>query len=256
MAVGGRSWWYVARALGERGHSTRGVRERRRRALTLLVGLLLTGATLAACGEDAERQDADEPEGDFPVEVDVARFPTQQRLADTQDLVLELTNAGDEEIPDLAVTIWTGDEKASGPFHVRTDQRDLADPNRPVWILEHGYPKCVSAAPGKAPPCIEPDLFDPKELDEVSSAGAETAATDTFAFGPLPAGESLRAIWRVTPVEPGTYSVHYEVAAGLHGKARAVTPDGGPVEGEFVVTISDKPPRARVTESGKVELDD
>lgn len=242
--------------MGERGDSPRGLRDGRRTALSILASCLLAGALLAGCGDDAERQDAGEPEGDFPVEVETARFPTKQRLADTRDLVIEVTNAGDEDIPDLAITIWTGDEKASGPFNVRSEQRDLSDPNRPVWILEHGYPKCVSDAPGKAPPCIESDLFDPRDLDEVGSAGAETAATDTFGFGTLPPGESLRAIWRVTPVEPGTYSVHYEVGAGLHGKARAVTPDGGPVEGEFVVTISDRPPRARVTESGRVQLDD
>ena len=31
-----------------------------------------------------------------------------------------------------------------------------------------------------------------------------------------------------------------------------MTPDGGPVKGEFVVTISAKPPRRCVTGSGKV----
>ena len=53
-------------------------------------------------------------------------------------------------------------------------------------------------------------------------------------------------VWRVTPVKAGTYTVHYQLAAGLNGKAKAVTDDGSPVKGEFVVTISDKPPRASV----------
>ena len=56
----------------------------------------------------------------------------------------------------------------------------------------------------------------------------------------------------MTPVVAGTYTVHYELAAGLNGKAKAVTNDGGPVEGEFVVTISDKPPQARVDDAGNV----
>ena len=56
----------------------------------------------------------------------------------------------------------------------------------------------------------------------------------------------------MTPVVGGTYTVHYEVAAGLDGKAKAVTDDGEPVEGEFVATISTKPPQARVTEDGEV----
>ena len=50
----------------------------------------------------------------------------------------------------------------------------------------------------------------------------------------------------------GTYTVHYELAAGLNGKAKAVTDDGGPVEGEFVVTISDKPPRGSRRRRGNV----
>ena len=48
----------------------------------------------------------------------------------------------------------------------------------------------------------------------------------------------------MTPVQAGTYTVHYELAAGLKGKAKAVTDDGSPVKGEFVVTITDKPPQA------------
>ena len=56
-------------------------------------------------------------------------------------------------------------------------------------------------------------------------------------------GESKDIVWRVTPVRAGSYTVHYEVAAGLYGKAKAVTADGGPVKGEFAVTIKSKPPR-------------
>ena len=60
----------------------------------------------------------------------------------------------------------------------------------------------------------------------------------------------------MTPVQAGTYTVQYEIAAGLTGKAEAVTADGSPVEGEFVVTITDKPPRASVSGSGKVVIED
>jgi hypothetical protein len=58
----------------------------------------------------------------------------------------------------------------------------------------------------------------------------------------------------VTPVEAGTYTVHSELAAGLNGKAKAVTDDGSPVKGEFVVTVTDKPPQASVNGSGQVEI--
>jgi hypothetical protein len=196
-------------------------------------------ASLAACGDD-DRQDVDEPVGEFPVDVAEARFPTKQRLAETSDLRLAISNIGEMTVPDLAVTIFTGDEKASGPFDVRSDQPGLADPNRPVWILENEYPKLVTAG------------LQPAEFDDAPTAGAEAAQTDTFSFGPLAPGDTTEIVWRVTPVEPGTYTVHYELAAGLHGNAKAVTSDGSPVEGEFVVTITDKPPKTCVDDAGKV----
>jgi hypothetical protein len=63
-------------------------------------------------------------------------------------------------------------------------------------------------------------------------------------------------VWRLTPVKGGTYTVNYEVAAGQQGKARAVTEDGSDVTGEFVVTISTKPPQARVNDAGKVVIEE
>ena len=197
---------------------------------------------LSACGGDKPRQDADEPAGDFPVAVTSAKFPTDQRLAETRDLRLEVENTGDEQVPDLAVTIYTGDVKAGGSFSVRSDQAGLADPNRPVWILENGFPKLASHGETAA------------ELDAAPSAGAEAAQTDTFSFGPLGPGESKDIVWRVTPVVAGAYTVHYELAAGLNGKAKAVDADGGPVEGKFAVEISDKPPAASVDDAGNVVI--
>ncbi len=199
---------------------------------------------LSACGDDKERQDANEPEGDFPVTVNAARFPTDQRLAQTSDLRLEVENTGSDQVPNLAVTVWTGDEKGGGSFNVRSDQPGLANPNRPVWILESGYPKLASS----------PDE-DVADLDAAAPGGAEVAQTDTFAFGPLEPGESKDIVWRVTPVQAGTYTLHYEFAAGLDGKAKAVAEDGSPVEGEFVVTITDKPARATVGANGEVEIE-
>jgi hypothetical protein len=213
-----------------------------RTTLIAVATCLFLGAAVAACGGDEERQDENEPAGEFPVEVVAAKFPARQRLAERNDLVLEIENAGTETIPDLAITIYTGDEKADGSFNIRSEQAGLADPNRPVWILEDQYPKLLE------------DGIDPGELDAEPTAGAETAATDTYAFGPLAPNESVAAVWRVTSVEGGTYTVHYEIAGGLDGKAQAVTADGSPVEGEFVATISTKPPNTRVTDSGRVEV--
>lgn len=206
-----------------------------------MIAALIAGG-IGGCGSEP-RRDASEPEGDFPVEVTTAKFPARQRLAETVDLELAVENVGDEAISELAVTIYTGDEKASEPFNIRVDQEGLADPGRPVWILENGFPKLAGPAD------------DVSDLDEAPTAGAETAQTDTFGFGSIAPGDTLAAVWRVTPVKAGTYTVHYEIAAGLYGKAKAVTADGSPVEGEFVVTITDEPPRARVNDAGKVETD-
>jgi hypothetical protein len=214
------------------------------RGVLTLATLLVAAVALAACGSDDERQDAAEPSGDFPIEVTESRFAPRQRLAQTRDLRLAIENVGEETVPDLAVTLWTGDDKARLPFGIRSDQPGLTDPTRPVWILENEYPKLL--APGVSP----------RELDDEPSAGAEAAQTDTFSFGELEPNESKDIVWRVTPVMAGTFTVHYEIAAGLQGNAKAVTPDGNPVEGRFVVTISDRPPQARVGNDGEVIIEE
>jgi hypothetical protein len=87
---------------------------------------------------------------------------------------------------------------------------------------------------------------------QTASAGAEAAQTDTFAFGSLAANDTREMVWNVTAVQAGTYTVHYRVAAGLQGKAKAVTGDGSIPEGEFVVRISSAPPQTRVNDAGQV----
>jgi len=206
----------------------------RRAGATIAAGI---GALLlAACGGGGERQDANEPEADFPIEVTTAKFPNRQRLAETTDLRLGVENTGEETIPDLAVTIFVEDG-AQGSFSIRLDQPGLANPNRPVWVLEDKYPRLAGEPrpPGSSP--------------------ADTAATNTYAFGALDPGDTREMIWRVTPVRGGTYTVNYEIAAGLHGSAEAVTADGPP-SGKFVVTIATKAPKATVSDAGKVEIED
>ncbi len=252
--------------LEESASTARPLTARYRLAIGFAAALL--AGTIVSCG-GGERQDEDEPEGDFPVQVTSANFPTEQRLAQNTNLTLSVRNAGDEEIPDLAITIFTtsdasgdggastdedsetttgeptgtdgetsestpaGDQfpNAKGSFSVRSEQEGLAIPFRPVWILEDGFPRLAG---------------------ETAPAGAESAQTNTFSFGPLGQGEVREMVWNVTPVQAGTYTVHYRVAAGLQGKAKAVTADGSVPEGEFVVRISSEAPQTRVDESGKV----
>jgi len=225
-------------ALGESGtiagrHRLRGARAR----ISTGTAALALAWGVSACG-GGERQDADEPSGNFPVEVAKAKFPDRQQLVETSDVELKIKNVGDQTIPDLAVTIYTtlasaatNEPKPRGSFDIRLDQPGLADPNRPAWILEDGYPKLIT--PGVTL----------KKLTEAPAAGAAASQTDTFQFGAVRSGESKHMVWRVTPVIAGTYTVHYEVAVGLGGRAKAVTTDGEPVKGELSATITRKTPR-------------
>jgi hypothetical protein len=223
--------WYVPRALGRcRNNSGFSLPARSKTAVMSALALgAFCAVTLTACG-GGERQDASEPSGDFPVQITKAVFPARQNLAGTTDLVLGVKNAGDKTIPELVVTIST-DPDADESFSMHNNQAGLAIPSRPVWVLEEGYPKLAG---------------------EAAPAGADSAQTKSFNFGPLEAGATRNMIWRVTPTIAGTWTVDYRIAAGLEGKAKAETPDGNVPEGQFVVKISDVPPQTRVDDAGNV----
>lgn len=192
---------------------------------------------LSACGGGEERRDVEEPEATFPVRVVDAEFPIRQRLAEPVDLSITVENTGDQAIPDLTITVVTRDPEqdngvARGSFLTRSEQEDLEDPNQPVWILEHGWPRVD---------------------DESQPAGAEVAQTNTFAFGALRPGERRRAVWRVTPTRGGTFVVTYRIAAGTEGRARAVDENGqSPPSGMFQPTVSTEAPQTRVDDDGNV----
>jgi hypothetical protein len=201
---------------------------------------LAVAAILAGCGGGGERHDVTEPQGEFSVHVTKAKFPARQRIAEQSDLELEIKNTDTEPLPDVTVTIYTGERKAEGAFNVRLEQPGLANPARPVWILENQYPKVV------------PPGLDRSQLDNAPGYGVDAGRQNTFQFGELAPGKSIDVVWRVTPVRADTYPVHYQVSAGIEGRARAVTDDGGPVVGQFVVTIDNKPPNTCVTGSGRI----
>lgn len=197
-----------------------------------MVGTLCTGL-IGACGGGGERQDANEPSGKFPVGIVTAEFPTRQRLAETSFLRLGVRNTGRRTVPALAVTISIAGPQGRysvRPFSIRDPQVGLSVPDRPVWILENGYPRLAGSS---------------------LPAGAETANVKTFDFGPLKSGRTVEAVWKVTAVKAGNYKLTYQVDAGLTGKAKAVTADGRPV-GSFAVQISSVPPQTGVNGKGQV----
>jgi hypothetical protein len=174
---------------------------------------------VGGCG-GGTRQDANEAAANYNVDVVSASFPDKQRLARQEQLVVEVHNADTKTIPNVAVTIDPG-------FSVRSNRQDLADPNRPVWIVDDG------------------------------PLGGGTAYTNTWALGALKAGETRKFVWKVTPVRSGSHEVTYRVAAGLNGKAVAQTAAGKKAEGTFTVNISQKPSQATVDpETGEVLRND
>jgi hypothetical protein len=184
-----------------------------RRAAVLICAPVLA---LASCG-GAERQDEDEPSGNFPVEITKAEFPSDQKLAKRSEFVIGVKNAGDETIPNIAVTVKS--------FDYKKEAENLADPSRPVFVVNRG------------------------------PEGGETAYVDTSALGPLKPGEEKEFVWNVTAVRAGEYKINWTVAAGLDGKAKA-TEDGKTPTGSFSGTVSNEAPDARVADDGKTVVVD
>ena len=173
-----------------------------------------TLVAMSGCGGGGERQDANEKSGTYTVAVD-AKFPEQQHIAEPANFVLSVHNTDSREMPNVAVTLQG--------FAAREEDSTLADPERPVWVVDR----------------------DP--------VGGATAYVNTWALGPLAAGQTKNFRWKVTPLKSGNHTVKYRVAAGLNGKAKAQLSGGSVPEGSVDVAISRKPVQATVDpETGAV----
>jgi hypothetical protein len=162
---------------------------------------------VAGCG-GGEQQDADEPEGTYQLEAFDVSFPQRQGLGETTTLRMTVRNTGDKTVPDLAVTV--------DGFGYRQDQVGEADQLAPLWIVNVG-----------------PKVY-------------QTAFVNTWDTGPLAPGRERTMSWSVTAVEPGTHTLRWRVQAGLDGKARAVTAQDQPVEGDITVRVTSRPRESRV----------
>lgn len=203
-----------------------------------IVGTACACLVLAACGSGA-RQDAHEPNGNFPVEAS-ATWKTSQRLSQHTQLVITARNTGPHTVPNLAVTITDGNPgdpylgTRAQAFQELLNMPGLASQSRPVWIIDQapgpcGY-SCQTGGPG----------------------AAVTAYSNTWALGSLPPGRSVTFDWHLTAVAPGTHYVYWQVAAGLNGKAKAVSAAGGPPTGSFTVRIAKAPAQSYVDNNGNV----
>lgn len=196
-------------------------------ALVAVAGLLLAG-----CGESSS--DANEAAGKYPVEVTAASFPTEQRLGQTSLLQIGVRNTGEKTVPALTVTVTIAGKEGTAsslPFGVHDPTPGLAQSERPVWVLAETYPRLVdSSQPG----------------------GASTSNRKTFAFGPLKPGATTAAVWKLSAVRAGEFTLLYRVGAGLNPEAKAVTGNDLTPGGSFVVDISRELPETEVNDAGEV----
>jgi hypothetical protein len=190
-------------------------------------------AMLAACGGESS-SDANEPAGTYDVRVTHAAFPTEQRLGQTSLLRLGVRNTGRKALPALTVTFSIAGKEGQGsslPFGIRDPQTGLAQPDRPVWVLAQTYPRLAgSQEPG----------------------GTSTSNRKTFSFGPLKPGATTEAVWKLSAVKAGKFTLRYGIDAGLSGSAKARTTGGVAPGGSFVTKITTALPDTEVTDSGEV----
>jgi hypothetical protein len=199
-------------------------------------GILRLSAALAAaalpvvaagCGGSA-KQDAKETAGKFPIDVLSATFPTRQSLSEHVVLRIEVKNAGSKLVPNVGVTVVDkkaddeGQSTRSGAFEETGTPGQLANPSRPVWVLDEG------------------------------PSGGTTAYSNTWSLGPLAPGKTRVFTWRVTSVKFGRHAIRWKISAGLNGKAIAVTPDGSKPTGTFEVFVDRRPKLEGVGPDGKV----
>ena len=202
---------------------------RGRRVSGVVLALVAT-ALAAGCG--AARQDAHEVKREFPLHVLGASFPARQSIAKPATFELRVQNTGSRTVPNIAVTVDS--------FSYASTYARLASSQRPIWVIEEG--------PGAQP-------SSPVESESVSPpGGGQTAYVNTWALGPLAPGSSQTFEWHVVPVRSGTYTVHYALAAGLAGKAKAVASSGGAIAGALTASIAPKPAVRHVNPAtGRVE---
>jgi hypothetical protein len=211
-------------------------------ALSCVLAVLMAG-----CGS-AARQDAAEPDSTFHLQVTQASFPSAQKLSDHVTLTIAVRNVDSRAIPDLAVTICNvtchypappGEGTSSGAFASNAADTSLANPSRPVWVVDRPPGDCSG---GYGFSC-----------QSGSGGGEATAYSNTWALGkPLAPGATALFKWSVTAVKAGHFVLAWQLAAGLNGKAKAALAGGGTPAGTFAVTISNKPQQSYVTDAGQI----
>lgn len=199
----------------------------RRRGVIALATLGACAALVAGCGGGAE-QDAGEHARTYQLKLSDVAFQQQQSVSKPAALKISVHNPDSRTVPNVAVTIDS--------FSYVEKYPELAADKRPIWVIERG--------PGKQPsPPVQSEAVSPP-------GGGQTAYVNTWALGPLAPGATQTFEWSVVPVKAGVHEVHYEVLAGLAGKAKAAPPSGGrALKGVLTADIAPAPPSRHVDPS-------
>jgi hypothetical protein len=226
--------WYIRAGL--RGWS------RRRAAGIGALACALLPVVMAGCGGgntvQGDRQDTDEPSGNFPVAVEEAAFPLRQQLAESSKMRIVVRNAGNQRIPNINVTVQCPRTKGgqNGSFDRQIAGQSQADKNRPNFV--------VDTIPGADRPASRQEL-DPLERS--------SAYVNTYPLGPLAANRTATFEWKVTAVRAGDFRLCYRVNAGLDGKAKAVPSSGSlALAAEWQGNVSNAAPKTGVADDGSV----
>ena len=193
-----------------------------RRATTFCC--LAAASAAAGCG-GGTNQGANQVKGsgDYTVAVPITRFPAKQHLDSESVLRIAVTNTGRRALPDVGVTITTGNAGTSAPaFQAPSSQQGLAQRYQPIWVLDEG------------------------------PLNGDAAVSNSWMLGNLPAGQTRIFSWHVHPIRSGAFRLRWRVLpAQLGGKA--VLASGAPAEGVLPVVISSKAPAATVRPNGSVK---
>lgn len=199
-------------------------------------------AALSACGGGSSA-DSNERPGTYQVKVVRAEFPPKQHLGGTSLMRIAIRNTGKKTVPAVAVSVSIAGKQgqtSSLPFGIHDPQPELAQPDRPVWVLAEGSPQIA----GSDNPTVAGNVKNP--------GGTETANGKTFDLGALKPGKTVEATWKLSAVKAGEWTVLWSVDAGLSGEAKAKTSGGVQPGGSFTAHIDQQPPESEVTDSGEV----
>ena len=163
-------------------------------------------------------------------------FPTEQDLGQTSLMRIAVANTGDKTVPTTGMTISIAGEEgqtSSLPFGIHDPQPDLAQPDRPVWVVCRRLPE---------------DRRD----DDQTRRRHDLEPQDLRLRAPRSPAKTVEGIWKLSAVKAGRFTVLYAVDAGLGGKAKAETDTGVTPGGTFKVNVTDATPNTEVTDSGEI----